>query len=337
MKHNDGTFRDAEYWTRSADGAVMCELCPRHCHLKEGQSGFCKVRGVRHGVLKALAYGQISSAQIDPVEKKPLYHFHPGAPVYSIGGWGCNFSCLFCQNWTISQRMEYHGTVHPPAEVIQKVVDSGCRLIAYTYNEPLVGYEYVRDCSHLARERGLKNILVTNGFIERDPAAALLPLVDALNVDIKSMTEAFYHQQCQGALAPVHEFCKQARRVGCHLEITNLVIPGLNDQDSEFDALARWMRDALGECVPLHISAYHPDYKANHPPTPGGLLLRAAAISRKYLEYVYVGNVATATGQSTACPGCGELLMVRQGYRTQVTGLANGACRRCSRKADVVI
>ncbi len=326
----------AEYWEKSQDGIILCRLCPHHCRLKEGQTGICRVRAAQDGELKALGYGLVSAAHIDPIEKKPLYHFYPGAPVYSIGGWGCNFGCGFCQNWTISQRMEFHGVVHTPRELVGKTMESGCQLIAYTYNEPMVGFEFVRDCSRLARDKGLKNILVTNGYIEREPAEALLPLVDALNVDVKSMSDEFYRKQCRGTLAPVLEFCALAHSMGRHVEITNLVIPGLNDSDQEFEQLAQWVNAAMGDRVPLHLSAYHPDYKVELPATSASTLMRAAGICRRYLKYVYIGNLALGDNRTT-CPGCGETLIIREGYRTRLTGIRGGVCANCGQSADVVV
>ncbi len=329
-------YREARYWTSEDGGVVVCGLCPHRCRLKEGCDGFCRVRGVRDGSLMALAYGSISSAHIDPVEKKPLYHYHPGAFVYSIGGWGCNFRCVFCQNWSISQRVEHHGAFHEPSEVIRKATEAGCELIAYTYNEPLVGFEFVRDCCRRAGAAGLKNILVTNGYVSHEPAGELLPLVDALNVDIKSMEGGFYKRQCGGQLEYVLDFVKQACSLGCHVEITNLVIPGLNDGEQDFESLAQWISGELGQYTPLHLSAYHPDFKANYPPTSAATLRRAAVICRKRLAYVYLGNLPGREGQTTFCPGCGADLVIREGYRTTRDGLENGRCRNCGRPADIV-
>lgn len=283
-----------------------------------------------------MGYGLISSAHVDPIEKKPLYHFHPGCPIYSVGGWGCNFGCVFCQNWEISQEFRDSAVTHPPERIVHEMRDEGCSLMAYTYNEPLVGFEFVRDCSRLVRAGGCKNVLVTNGFVEERPAAELLPLTDALNVDIKSMDGEFYRKYCKGDLAPVLRFCRQAVKAGCHLEITNLIIPGLNDSDDGLGRLASWIRDELGPLTPLHLSAYHPDFRLECPPTPRETLQRAWTICRELLSYVYVGNLPMNGGQDSLCPGCGNVLIQRRGYETSVSGLRNASCARCGRRADVI-
>lgn len=329
--------RTAEHWVDRGSGSVECRLCPHHCRLGEGRTGCCRVRTVRGGRLVADGYGIISSAHVDPVEKKPLYHFHPGEPIFSMGGWGCNLGCVFCQNWTISQQGAGQGPRHAPGEMIDVARREGCRMIAYTYNEPLVGFEFVRDCSVLARQAGMKNVLVTNGYIDEAPAAELLPVIDALNVDIKSMDDAFYRKQCKGELQPVLRFCVQAVKAGCHVEITNLIIPTLNDTDEQVARLATWIRESLGQGVPLHLSAYHPDYRAQWDPTPASTLMRAWEVSRRDLTYVYVGNVMTRQGQDTRCPGCGHELIRRRGYAVTLTGLDDGKCARCGRPADLVL
>lgn len=327
----------AEFWERAGDGGAVCGLCPHQCRIREGGAGLCRVRGVRGGELRAIGYGAISSAHIDPVEKKPLYHFHPGESIFSIGGWGCNLGCVFCQNWSISQRVPAALDRVAAGDVVAKLRASGCRLIAYTYNEPLVGFEFVRDCCRLVREAGMKNVLVTNGYMNAGPASGLLPLVDALNVDIKSMEDSFYRRECHATLGPVLDFCKQAVKAGCHIEITNLVVPTLNDAPELFARLSAWIREELGENIPLHLSAYRPEFKATWPPTPPETLMKARQICGEHLRYVYVGNVWSQEGQDTLCPGCGSIQIGRKGYATTTAGLRGSACRRCGRPADIVV
>lgn len=305
--------------------------------MHDGQTGLCRVRKAQGDVLMAAGYGHISSAHVDPIEKKPLYHFHPGSPIFSIGGWGCNFGCTFCQNWSISQETHLQGNIVAPSAVVDQALQGGCRLVAYTYNEPLVGFEFVRDCSRLVRAAGAKNVLVTNGYGEAAPAAELLPMVDALNVDIKSMDDAFYWKQCRGTLAPVLSFCRQASAAGCHIEITNLIIPTLNDADDLLERLAVWIADNLGPLTPLHLSAYHPDYRTQIESTPPETLERAFELCRRHLPYVYMGNMRSGRGQDTVCPGCGHTLIARQGYATTLQGMRDGRCVQCGRKADVIV
>lgn len=329
-------MKTAKFWTQAGKGQVQCKLCPHGCIVGEGETGLCRVREARGGELLALGYGLLSSAGMDPIEKKPLYHFFPGKMIFSIGGWGCNFRCDFCQNWTISQQIVMESRRHSPEDVVARASDSGSAGIAYTYNEPLVGYEFVEACARLARSEGLVNVLVTNGFIRSDPAAELLPLIDALNIDIKSMDEAFYREQCGGALAPVLAFAKQAQVMGCHLEVTTLLIPGLNDSADGIDRLATWINENLGETTPLHLSAYHPQHKLNIPATPLSVLEHAYRICRKKLSHVYLGNVSTRTGQDTVCSKCGECIIARRGYATDVRGITNGKCHNCGAAAPEI-
>jgi pyruvate formate lyase activating enzyme len=333
-----GRMKTAEFWHKAEGGRVRCDLCPHRCSIAEGKAGRCRVRRVEGGALLAAGYGLVSSAHMDPIEKKPLYHFAPGSMIFSVGGWGCNLSCVFCQNWTISQQgTEGEGAPrHEPRQIVEAARRAGSGGIAYTYNEPLVGFEFVRDCARLAADAGLFNALVTNGYALPEPAAALLPLVQALNIDIKSMDDGFYRRHCGGSLQPVLDFAGQARAASCHVEITNLVIPGLNDGDAGFESLAGWMAEHLGEGAPLHLSAYRPEYRMTIPPTPAGTLERAREICRRKLRYVYVGNVLTADGQDTECPGCGATLIARRGYDTRVSGIRDGRCDKCGRPADVV-
>ena len=327
----------AEFWHTVDDGKVQCDLCPHRCSLREGAIGLCKVRTAEGGVLRAAGYGLVSSAAMDPIEKKPLYHFHPGADIFSIGGWGCNLSCTFCQNWTISQQVLEGGACITPEAMVSRARGKRTVGIAYTYNEPLVGFEFVRDCARLAKEAGLKNVLVTNGFMESAPAAQLLPLVDALNIDVKSMDDVFYRTHCGGRLAPVLAFAVQAVEAGCHVEITNLLIPGLNDAEDDVRALADWVRGTLGRHVPLHLSAYRPEYKMRIAATPVEALGRAYALCSGELHYVYLGNVIAADGSDTRCPQCGHVWIERAGYRVRVSGLDAGECGNCGRPAEVVM
>ncbi len=327
-------MKTGAYWHADEAGRVHCELCPHRCVVAEGREGRCRVRGVRKGQLVALGYGAVSSLQIDPIEKKPLYHFYPGRPIFSVGGWGCNLSCTFCQNWTLSQQAVPPGRCYDPEAVVDAAGDSIG--IAYTYNEPLVAYEFVRDTAMQARARGLKNILVTNGHINPDPATELLPLVDALNIDVKSMSPEFYRDHCGGELEAVLSFAAQAHAAGCHVELTNLVIPSLNDTESDFRLLAEWIAGSLGSDVPLHVSAYRPCYEMDLPSTPVQTLERAWDICSQSLDYVYLGNVLSEMGRDTHCPVCQAVWIQRSGFCARVTGITDGCCTSCGRAADVV-
>lgn len=327
----------AKFWSRGETGEVRCDLCPHACRIREGQTGRCGVRRMDGGELTAAGYGLVSSAAVDPIEKKPLYHFLPGSRIFSIGGWGCNLSCAFCQNWGISQRVEESGARQAPLDVVARTIETGCVGIAYTYNEPLINFEFVEACAHLARARGLVNVLVTNGYVQREPAAVLLPAVDALNIDVKCMQDDFYRKRCGGTLDPVLRFAEQAVGEVCHVEITNLLIPTLNDAPSDMVALADWVAKALGDKTPLHLSAYRPQFKMQIPSTPATTLTKAFRTCRERLPYVYMGNVRTDEGQDTLCPGCGQVLVARSGYATRIEGIAGGACTSCGRDCDMAL
>ena len=299
---NNEKNRTASYWSTEGD-KIRCELCPHGCLLGNGQVGICKIRRVVNGALIAEGYGLVSSENVDPIEKKPLNEFCPGESIYSIGGWGCNFSCSFCQNWTISQRGsvvsrelgsgsgELGDRKYCPAEIVKCAIRAGGIGIAYTYNEPLISFEFVRDCAILVHDAGLKNVLVTNGYINSKPAEELLPLIDALNIDIKCIDDSFYVAYCGGHVRPVLDFALQALSASCHVEITNLLIPGLNDDDSQVIALAKWIAKNLGQEVPLHLSAYYPQFKLHLSATTLRQVQHARALALKYLTHVYMGNV----------------------------------------------
>lgn len=317
----------AAHWEKSAD-AVVCSLCPHECRLTDGKRGICVCRYNLHGELITDNYGELVSLAVDPIEKKPLYHFYPGSGILSTGCNCCNLGCLNCQNWTISQ--ERSPTVFKsPQELAMTALQHKSLGVAFTYTEPMVWFEYIMDAAPILHQFGLKVVLVTNGFINPAPLAQLMPNVDAMNIDLKSMRPEFYTHICKGMLAPVLETIRQVAASPVHLEITNLLIPGRNDSDEEIEQLADFVA-SLSRRIPLHFSAYHPDYKMNEPPTSSTTVTRAREIALRKLNYVYTGNVRTDVGSDTTCPACGNLLIKRNGYRAQVVGISGGNCRKCN-------
>jgi pyruvate formate lyase activating enzyme len=271
-------------------------------------------------------YGQVVSAHVDPIEKKPLYHFFPGRPILSVGTFGCNLSCRFCQNSEISQA-EVAGQEMPPERLLQYARQVPRNLgVAFTYNEPGIWFEYVRDCAPVLRERGLKTVLVTNGYLDPAPWEALCECADAMNIDLKGFSEGFYQHQCGGALAPVLKNIETAVRRGVHVEVTNLLIPGKNTDTAEFERLTEWLA-ALSPDLPLHLSRYFPRHLETTPATEPELMLALAEIARRHLRYVFLGNVALAAGQDTVCPDCGAPWIERRGYQTQI--VVRGASCAC--------
>jgi pyruvate formate lyase activating enzyme len=283
------------------------------------------------GVLYSLNYAQVSSYALDPTEKKPLYHFFPGSYLFSLGSVGCNLSCGFCQNWTISQEESPTVEVLPgrAVELTLSARRQEPRVIglAYTYNEPSIWYEYVAETAELAKREGLLNCLVTNGFIEEAPLRGLLPLVDAMNVDVKAFRPEFYRKVCKGGRDPVLRTVEAAHRAGCHVEVTNLLIPGYNDSEAEIGQLVDWLA-GLSPDIPLHFSRYFPNYRFTEPPTPFATLDRAAGIARRKLSYVYMGNV-WGRGNDTACPQCGHMVLERRGLELTRASLRDHHCPRC--------
>jgi len=327
-------MQEARWYDKVGDGTVDCHLCPHNCkRIAPGKTGLCRVRKNEDGTLVSLIYERVTSASVDPIEKKPLYHFHPGSDIYSIGTWGCNFRCEFCQNWQISQ-MEALTEKVTPDEVAHAARQDGSIGVAYTYNEPSMWFEYVFDCAEKVRERGLVNVLVTNGFINSGPASQLYPFIDAMNIDIKGMDEKFYREVVGGKLDPVLASAVQAK-VTSHVEITNLVIPTLNDSDAHFERLAKWMAENLGRETPLHLSAYFPRYKLHIGQTPPETLERARAICATHLDFVYVGNVA-GESNDTVCRKCGATLVSRRGYHVTADGLTGANCAKCGAESGIV-
>ena len=325
----------AAWWKPLDNGQVACELCPIACRLREGQTGPCATRANHQGAMVPLHYGRIVSAGVDPIEKKPLYHFHPGRPILSVAAPGCNLHCMFCQNWTISQDGEARTTATTPAALVETARAEDSVGVAFTYSEPLVWFEFVRDTAQAFRAAGLKNVLVTNGFLNEKPLAELLPLIDAANIDLKSMDDVFYRRICKARLQPVLDSITAFHEAGVHLEITNLVIPGHNDSDEQIGALVDFVA-GLDRTVPLHFSAYHPAWKMTARPTPPETLLRARDIAAKKLDHVYLGNLPLAAGRDTACPDCGTVAIGRSGYRAEVHIREDAACTGCGRRLPIV-
>jgi len=326
----------AAYWQATTDGNVQCLLCPIGCKLQDGQDGLCGTRGNVDGAMVAKQYGRLVSAAVDPIEKKPLYHFFPARSIFSVAALGCNLHCQFCQNWNISQSTQGPTSDTTPEQIVadaQRVESVG---IAYTYSEPLVWYEFVRDSARLARAAGLKNVIVSNGFLNPEPLAELLPLIDAANIDLKSMDDEFYKKVCKARLQPVLTNIRAIHAQGVHLEVTNLVIPGQNDSDEQIAELADFVAGVAPD-IPLHLSAYCPSYKFTAPPTPPQTLLRARRVAMRRLRYVYLGNVMVEGGADTICPSCQAVAIQRTGYRTVNRVSATGGCPECGTIIPVIL
>lgn len=312
---------------------VQCELCPKGCLIAPGQSGECRIRVNVDGKLVAVTYGYPCSVHIDPIEKKPLFHFLPGTATFSLATVGCNLHCKNCQNWEISQENpENVAAEHLPPERIAALSKAeGCRSVSYTYTDPSVYYEYTLDSCIAAREAGLKTVLVTAGYLNPEPVKKLYRHVDAARIDLKAMTEEFYRDVCSATLAPVLNTCVMAKSLGCHVEIINLIIPTLNDGDADFKKLCKWLVENLGKETPLHYSRFFPQYRMeNLPPTPDETLDRACTIAKSEgLQFVYQGNVRNHHYENTSCPSCGKLLIERVGYEVLQNNVSNGKCPAC--------
>jgi pyruvate formate lyase activating enzyme len=323
------------HWRRLDDGRVQCDVCPRRCRLHEGQRGLCFVRGRDRDGIELYTYGRSSGFCIDPIEKKPLNHFLPGSAVLSFGTAGCNLACKFCQNWDTSRSREMDTLADSasPVELASTARGYGCASVAFTYNDPTVFMEYAIDVAQACHEAGVKTVAVTAGYMCPAPREEFFRAIDAANVDLKAFTERFYRHVCGSELAPVLETLVYLKReTAVWLEITTLLIPGENDSDVELDELTAWIAANLGPDVPLHFSAFHPDFKmTDRPPTPPQTLTRARRIAmRNGLRYVYTGNVHDREGGSTWCPGCGALLIERDWYELGRWGLTPDAhCAAC--------
>ncbi|MBP8984663.1 MAG: AmmeMemoRadiSam system radical SAM enzyme [Syntrophobacterales bacterium] len=327
-------MREALLYEKLEDGKVSCFLCSHRCLIGDGKYGICNVRENRGGTLYTHSYGELIAQNIDPIEKKPLYHFLPGSASYSIATIGCNFQCSFCQNWEISQareaeRLGLRGRKAEPSEIVNRAVQSGSKSISYTYTEPTIFFEYALDVSRLAKEKGLYNVFVTNGYMTGEMLEAMHPLLDAANVDLKSFSKDFYRRFCKGNLDPVLRNIEKMKKLNIWVEVTTLVVPGLNDSDAEFDGIAGFIA-GIDKAIPWHISRFHPQYKMeDHASTPMQTLGRALAAGRKAgLHYVYLGNVMSRWNH-TYCHRCDECLVERTGFSIASYRIKDGKCPFC--------
>lgn len=327
-------MHEALYAERQGD-EIICTLCPHFCHIRKEKKGSCMSRYSNGHSLISGNYGKVSALHFDPVEKKPLYHFFPGRIIFSIGSTGCNLHCQFCQNAEISQTSVedfIFSREYTPGELVALALQRDDNIgIAYTYNEPAVWYEYMLDIAMIAHEAGLKNVMVTNGYINPAPLDRLMPFMDAFSVDLKAFTDDFYRKITKARLDPVKNTLKQIRQAGKHLEITNLVIPTLNDDEKVFEEMCLWISSELGADTVLHLSRYFPTYKMSIPSTSSQTLIRLRQLASKHLDYVFIGNIALTEGSDTYCNKCKHLVISRKGYLASADGLDNhGRCLNCA-------
>lgn len=319
-----------------SNDSLICLLCPQSCHIWPGERGLCGVRENTGSDITLTTYGVITGYALDPVEKKPLYHYYPGKHILSVGSYGCNLRCDFCQNYHISQHIGKEGNYHlSPEELVSRAQAATDNIgIAFTYNEPVIWYEYVVDCASLASSENLKSVMVTNGYVNREPLAHLIGVIDAFNVDLKAFGNEFYRKFTGAALKPVMETIRDIASSGRHLEITTLILPGMNDSVDSMRQEAEWIATTAGRRVPLHLSRYFPTYKRDDPPTPAETILRLKETASEYLDFVYAGNMSgTDSSSDTICPGCHSTVIKRHGYHTSLPGLsAEGRCLKCNEK-----
>jgi pyruvate formate lyase activating enzyme len=329
-------MHEAVLYDKLPANRVRCRLCARLCEIRDGQRGVCGVRENRGGTLLTLVYGRAVAVHVDPVEKKPLFHFQPGSRTFSLATVGCNFRCQHCQNWEISQFGHLHrgapipGQPLAPAAIVEAALESGCTSVSYTYTEPTIFMEYAADTAHVARRRGLKNVFVTNGYLTPAAVDLIAPVLDAANVDVKGLREEVMKREIKARPGPVLDCLRRLKERGVWVEATTLVIPGVNDSDDELGGIARFLAE-LDRDLPWHVSAFHPDYRLrDHPRTPHSTIDRAVAIGeRAGLRYVYSGNVWDSDGESTRCAECHALCLERHGFTVGRIGMAGGKCRRC--------
>jgi pyruvate formate lyase activating enzyme len=333
LNHNGVALMQEAMYYQPHEKGILCSLCPKGCVIAEGRTGVCRVRRNKGNILYTENYAACSSYALDPIEKKPLYHFFPGSLILSLGTWGCNFSCSFCQNWQIAQEIPETIKLMPEqaVEMAKQQKQQGNIGIAYTYSEPSVWYEYVLDTAKEIKRAGMKNVLVTNGFINKQPLLEMLPYIDALNIDIKAFNNEFYHKICAGNLESVKETVAIAASL-CHVEITTLLVPGCNDDQQEIAALATWLGEIHVD-IPLHFSRYFPNYKMKTAPTPESTMKMAQEIARQHLNYVYLGNMQ-GQGANTYCPKCDKLVIDRNQWHSMMVD--NNKCSQCGSVINIV-
>lgn len=335
-------MQEALFYSKLGNNKVRCELCPWFCELNPGQTGICKVRSNKNGKLITFVYNKVAALGTDAIEKKPLYHFYPGKNILSIGEVGCNLHCSFCQNHRISQCFadEFKGFHNITSE---RIVTEALKTVnniglAYTYNEPFTFYEFLMDTAKLTKQAGLKNVVVSNGYINEGPLKRLLPFIDAFNIDLKAFSTDFYKKQTSGKLDPVLQSIKIIAESRTHLEITNLVIPNLNDDEKQFETMVKWIALELGSYTPLHISRYFPQYKLQQVPTPINKLEVLYRIAKQHLQHVYLGNVSDEKRSASYCPHCGKLLIERKGYKIEIMGIDEyGKCKYCRANNNILL
>ncbi len=337
LAENQNLFiTEAMYYEKKEKQKVICKLCPNECSIKNHKRGDCKTRENINGILKSLVYSRAASVHIDPVEKKPLFHYLPGTKSFSIGTAGCNFTCKFCQNWEISQfRPEEVDSIYlSPEDIIKNARKEHCATVSGTYNEPVIFYEYLYKIARTGKAAGIKCIMISNGYINEKPMKELCKYLGAVKIDLKAFSDTFYSDICGGELEPVLKTLKLLKSQGIWFEIVVLIIPALNDSITEIKSMATWIKNNIGSDVPLHFSRFHPIYKMkNLPSTPVKTLERARDTALKAgLHYVYIGNVPGHAGENTYCPGCKKLLIQRVGFEIIKNSLKNGKCPACSYK-----
>ncbi|MFB3813991.1 MAG: AmmeMemoRadiSam system radical SAM enzyme [Terriglobales bacterium] len=334
-REDDSRFvREAQFYEKLANRKIKCKLCPRECVIDDRERGYCGVRENRGGTYYTLVHSRVASAHVDPIEKKPFFHFKPGALAFSLATAGCNVNCKFCQNWEISQVRpeQVRADYAPPQKIAEAARSYACGTIAYTYSEPVIFLEYVLDCADAGHALGIPSVVVSNGFIQQDPLKKLCARVDAIKVDLKSFSQKYYKEVVNGDLKPVLDSLVTMRKLGTWTEIVYLVVPTLNDGDTEFRDLARWIRQNLGADVPVHFTRFRPEYLLkNLPPTPVATLERAKKIAdAEGLRFVYVGNVPGHPAENTYCPKCRRLLLARAGFTVTENRLKKGKCPQCN-------